>query len=350
MDSDQTKRLDKTLQTRADNEQFSGVVQLSQGNKIIFKKAVGYANRPWRVKNSVDTRFEIASLTKLFTAVAILQLIDQRQLGFDTAVIPFLGISDTTISHDVTVYHLLTHSSGIADDAEEEAGEDYADLWQNKPNYAVTELAHFLPQFIHKTPNFPPGTAVRYNNVAYILLGLMLEKATGSNYRDYVRRHIFSAAGMRRTDFFHMADVHDEVAESYTAVTTETGNRKWQRPIYMRPPIGSPDGGAYATAADMTAFMQALRDGRLLSAEMTQAIQSPQIAYRERETYRTRYGYGPLFVFDKADHLSFYLGQGEDNGVSSKAVYYPDAGVTAVLLANQDYCTWPLVWQIQRLL
>jgi CubicO group peptidase (beta-lactamase class C family) len=350
MNSKQIQQLDMSLQTLAKDEAFSGCVQLVHQTEIVFCKAYGYANRPWKVPNSVETRFEIASLTKLFTAVAVLQLIEQGLLGFETAVIPFLGLSDTAISPEVTVSQLLTHSSGIADDAEEEAGEDYADLWQDKPNYSVTELVDFLPSFIHKKPNFAPGEGVRYNNVAYILLGLMLEKATHMSYRNYVRQHVFAASGMHHSDFFHMADVHDVVAESYTAVTDETGVSRWQRPIYMRPPIGSPDGGAYTTVADMSLFMQAVHDGRLLSPELTQAFQTPQGNYLERDTYHTKYGFGPLFIFGKEDNLMFHLGQGEDNGVSSKAVYFPDQGVTAVLLANQDDCTWPIVWEIHDLL
>ncbi|MCP4360150.1 MAG: beta-lactamase family protein [Chloroflexi bacterium] len=343
-------KLGQILQEREANQKFSGVVRLTQGRRELFAGAYGYANRPWRVKNRVDTRFEIASLTKLFTAVTILQLIDQGKLTLQTAVIPFLQMTNTFISEEVTVAHLLTHTSGIADDAEEEAGEDYADIWKTQPNYGVTELVDFLPNFIHKQPNFPPGTGIRYNNVAYILLGLMVEKETGLRYRDYVQQYIFAPTGMTRSGFFHMADVHEEVAESYTAVTLANGRTAWQRPIYMRPPMGSPDGGAYTTVGDMDLFMTAVRDGRLLSPELTQALQTPHADYAERETYNTKYGYAALFLFDKADNLLFYLGEGEDNGVSSKAVYFPEQRVTAALLANQEFCTWPLVWEIHRLL
>ncbi|HRQ39119.1 MAG TPA: serine hydrolase domain-containing protein [Chloroflexota bacterium] len=344
------KKLQVYLQNKTERGEFSGVVLLTQNDQEIFAGAYGEANRVFHVPNHMNFRFEVASLTKLFTAVAILQLVDQGILGLDTAVIPYLGLSHTSISDDVTVYHLLTHSSGIADDADEEAGEDYADLWRERPNYAVTELVDFLPQFIHKPPNFPPGTAVRYNNVGYILLGLMIEKATGLAYRNYIQQNLFAPTGMNRSGFFHMADVVEDVAESYTAVMDTDGRTTWQRPIYMRPPIGSPDGGAYVTAKDMAIFITAIHDGRLLSPELTHALLTPKLPYAIRETYNTHYGYALLFVFDKQDKLLFYLGQGEDNGVSSKAVYFPSHQIQAILLANQDYCTWPLIWQIHKLL
>ena len=170
-------------------------------------------------------------------------------------------------------------------------------------------------------------------------------------FRDYVQDHLFDALGMTRSGFFHMADVHPEVAESYTAVTDENDNTiGWQRAIYMRPPIGSPDGGAYTTVHDVTKLMQALQSGTFLSSDLTQAFFTPQVEYMQRETYDLKYGFSNLFVVDKNGKLMFSLNQGEDNGVSSKAIYYPDADVTAVLLANQDFCTWPLVWEIHQLL
>ncbi len=104
-----------------------------------------------------DTRFDTASVTKLFTSLATLQLIDQDLFDLETRVIDFLNLKGTTISKEVNVFHLLTHTSGIGDDSEEEAGEVYEDLWKTKPNYSVTITADFLPQFIYKPANFPPG-------------------------------------------------------------------------------------------------------------------------------------------------------------------------------------------------
>ena len=178
----------------------------------------------------------------------------------------------------------------------------------------------------------------------------MIEKASDLAYRDYIRQHIFSPIGMTRSDFLHLADVHEEVAECYTASVDEAGQTTWQRAIYMRPAIGSAEGGAYATAQDIGLFMQAVRDGRLLSPKLTQAFFTPQVRYYERETYDLKYGFGMLYLFDKQDNLLFYLGQGEDNGSSSKGVFFPAYEVTAVLLANQDFCTWPLVWDIYHFL
>ena len=99
--------------------------------------------------------------------------------GWRRARSRYLGLEGTVISPDVTVRHLLTHTSGIGDDADEEAGESYEEVWRDRPNYSVREAVDFLPQFVHRAPNFAPGQGCRYNNCGYVLLGLMVERATG---------------------------------------------------------------------------------------------------------------------------------------------------------------------------
>jgi len=198
---------------RTDTDRFSGVVRITRGSEELFAAAYGLASRSWRIPVTLSTRFDTASLTKLFTAVSTLQLVDAGGFSLDTSVIPYLGLDDATISEDVTVFHLLTHSSGIGDDAEEENGEDYADLWVDKPNYSITETADFLPQFVHKPANFPPGEGCRYCNCSFILLGLMIERASSMTYRDYVRQHVFVPAGMKDSDFFNIENCARDLAE-----------------------------------------------------------------------------------------------------------------------------------------
>jgi len=150
-----THVLDEYFRHRAAQDLFSGAALITQGAARLFAGAYGYASRAWDVPNKLDTRFDTASVTKLFTAIATLQLIDRELLTFDTAVVEHLGLEGTPLSKDVTVFHLLTHTSGIGDDADEEAGERYEDVWKAKPNYSVVETRDFLPQFVNKPANFP---------------------------------------------------------------------------------------------------------------------------------------------------------------------------------------------------
>jgi CubicO group peptidase (beta-lactamase class C family) len=322
-------------------DRFSGVVLITQGRSSLYAGAFGYAHRGWKIKNSLDVRFDTASITKLFTAVAALQLVDTQQLSLDTGVIGCLGLAGTAISRDVTVRHLLTHTSGIGDDADEEAGESYEALWRTRPNYTVTETVDMLPQFIHKPPNFAPGAGCRYCNCGYVLLGLLIEKVSGLRYRDYVRQNIFARAGMADSDFLRMDRVHEKTAEGCDPLRDEAGRiTGWKKNIYSYPPIGSPDGGAFVTAGDLDRFLRAVQAQQLLSPELTAAFFTPQVPYRTRENGDEYFGYGPWFMLDKANQVVFCEKEGVNPGVSGMIRHYPQTDVNVVILSNMEDGAW----------
>src|SRR2546423_3670528 len=298
--------LERYFQQRAEQDAFSGVVLITRGSSQLFAGTYGYASRSWKVPNTLTTRFDTASVTKLFTSVATLQLIDRGLFAFDTPVIDFLGLQDTAIPHAVNVFHLLTHTSGIADDADEESGEDYADIWKTRANYAVIETADFLPQFVYKPPNFPPGEGCRYCNCSYVLLGLLIEKVSGLSYRDYVRQHIFASAEMLHSDFFRMDLIYDNVAEGCDPLLDEDGTIvSWKKNIYSYPPIGSPDGGAYATARDLDRFVRKVKAGILLSPQSMTAIFTPQALHHVQDDWKYMMGYGMEFAVDEDGNVIF---------------------------------------------
>ena len=201
-------------------QEFSGVVLLRRGNDTVFEGAYGLASPRWGVANAMDTRFDTASITKLFTSVAVLQLVGRGELDLDTSIHTYADLSGTTISSEVTLRHLLTHTSGIADDADEEAGEDYAELWVDTPSYSVMATRDLLPGFVHKEPLARPGEQCRYCNGGYVLAGLAVEYASGQNYRDFVVGEIFTKAGMVSSGFFDRRDAEPNVAEGSTPTST----------------------------------------------------------------------------------------------------------------------------------
>lgn len=345
-----TGELERYFREQEHNNSYSGVVRIVQGEQELFADAYGYASRSWRVPNTLAMRFNTASITKLFTAVAVLQLIDRGLLSFDTRAIPYLDLRDTAISEAVNVYHLLTHTSGIADDAEEEAGEDYADLWKARPNYSVSEAADFLQQFVHKPPNFAPGQGCRYCNCSYVLLGLMLEKAAGTPYRDYISEHVFAPAGMQRSGFFRLDRVYDDVAEGQDPIKDQHGAVVgWQKNIYSFPPIGTPDGGAYVTAGDLDTFLRAVQAGRLLSPASTQAFLTPQVHCRDRDGWTMKWGYGLWFWVDERDQIVCYQKEGTYAGASGLIRYFPASDISVVLLSNLEEGAWEPIRKIHDL-
>lgn len=347
-------RLDAELRVREAQDRFSGVVLITQGENTLFAGAYGFAHRGWRVRNTLDVRFDTASVTKLFTAVAVLQLIDQGLLAFDTSAVRYLGLEQTAIAPEATIFHLLTHTSGIADDADEEAGERYEDLWRDRPNYAVTATADFLPQFAYKPANFAPGAGCRYNNCAYVLLGLMVERASGMTYRDYVRRHVFAPAGMASSDFLRMDEVNAAVAEGYAPILDPDNAGRvvgWKKNIYSYPPVGSPDGGAYVTASDLDRFLRSMRAGALLSPTLTAAFFAPQVPCRRMgDGWTKAYGYGLWFYVEPSGQVRFGEKEGVNVGVSAVLRFYPETDINVVLLSNLEEGVWEPVWVIDEMM
>jgi CubicO group peptidase (beta-lactamase class C family) len=322
-------------------DRFSGVVGVKQGDQELLLDAFGCASRTWSIPTTVETRFDTASITKLFTAVATLQLVEKGAFALDTSVIGYLGLEETGISPAVTPYHLLTHTSGIADDADEEAGERYEDLFLERPNYSVTETADYLPQFVGKPPNFAPGQGCRYCNVGYVLLGLMIERATGATYRSYVSEHVFAPAGMNRSEFFRMDVVEPDVAEGVEAIEDEDEDIVgWRRNIYSYPPVGGPDSGAHVTVGDLLRFHEAVTEGRLLGPALTAELLSPKARHSARGAGSHLMGFGFEFETDADDDVRCYWKEGVNVGVSGMLRHYPRKDITFAVLAVGENAAW----------
>jgi CubicO group peptidase (beta-lactamase class C family) len=350
MTTNAIQKLDQYFSALEARDAFSGVVLVTQGDDELYAAPYGYASRAWNIRNTLDTRFDTASITKLFTSIATLQLIDQGDIGFDTRAVGFLGLEDTATSPEVTVFHLLTHSSGIGDDCEEEDGEVYEDLWRTKPNYSVTETVDFLPQFIHRPANFPPGEGCRYCNCSWILLGLMVEQVTGMSYRDYVREHVFARAGMAKSDFLRLDRVNRNVAEGADPIRDADGEIVgWKRNIYSFPPVGSPDSGAHVTARDLDRFLRAVQAGNLLSPELTEPFLTPQVHYRQRGDWTLMMGYGLTFYLDDDDEMICYQKEGINAGVSGIMRYFPARDINVVILSNLQDGVWKPIWTVHDL-
>lgn len=373
--------LDTHLHAAADADAFSGVVLLERDGEPLFERAYGVASRRWGVPVRTSTRFDVASVTKLFTAVAVLQQVGEGRLGLDDRVHDHVDLAGTTIPREVTIRHLLTHTSGIADDADEEAGESYEELWVDRPSYSVTRTADFLPGFVHKEPNFPPGEGCRYCNVGFVLAGLALESVTGTTYREYVREHVFARAGMDRSGFFRMDEAEPDVAEGWEPVREgpedEGPVTGWRQNIYSYPPVGSPDGGAHVTARDLARFWAAVRGGELLPPDLTRAFLTPQVKHDDGDTDETdekdapgaeraasvHYGFGLEFELLADGSVRSAYKEGINTGSSAMLRHYPDAGgsvpdglppagapgVTAVVVSNGEAGAWDPVRRIDAL-
>jgi len=322
-----------------DEQNFSGVVFVRQGSTTLFESATGLASRRWNVPNSLDTRFDTASITKLFTSVAVLQQVAAGNLDLELSIHHYVDLENTRIPIEVNLLHLLTHTSGIADDADEEAGESYETLFESTPNYSLLETTDYLPQFVDKEPNFAPGTDSRYCNVGYILAGLALEKVTDMPYRQYVAEEVFAKAGMTDSGFWDRRDDAPRIAEG-----GDVRDGRWVSNIYSYPPIGSPSDGAQVTASDLLKFFDAVRDGRLLNKEFTEEFLLPQVEHDDE----TMYGFGLEFDLNEDGSVRSYYKDGINAGASGIVRHYLDEKTDVVVLSNTEDGAWDVITEIDE--
>ncbi|WP_027633679.1 serine hydrolase domain-containing protein [Clostridium hydrogeniformans] len=334
----------------AKNKNFSGTVLIKQGEKELFSCTHGYAHIGWEIRNTLDTRFDTASITKLFTAVSILQLVDKNLIKLEDKALDILDIENGEISKDINLYHLLTHTSGIGDDADEESGESYEEIWREKPNYSVRECRDFIPQFVYKKPYFSPEKGCRYNNCAYILLGLVIEKISGKSYIEYVKENIFKKASMNNSDFLSMDGIHKNMAEGYVSI--ENSDKEilgFRKNIYSYPPVGCSDGGAHTTVGDLDIFIRNILNNKLLSERLTNEILKPKEFYIENSKRDFYMGYGFEFILRKRDHKVFCITKdGSNAGVACVTRYFPENDITFTILSNNDSCDiWDIAFKVQ---
>lgn len=321
---------------------YSGTCLIKKGDRTLFSYTCGMAHRGFGIPNRLDTKFNTASISKIFTAAAALLLIEDEKFGFDDPITQLVDLKGTEIPEDVSIEHLLTHTSGIADDEDEEAGIKYEDLFIDKPNYSIRNTVDFLPQFAYKKPLFKAGTKAEYNNCAFILLGLAIEKYSGIDYRSFVLERIIKPLGLENTAFCAHDMVNENTAEGYATMRDEDGNYiGCVKNIYMFPPIGTPDGGIYSSVEDLIKFIRCFKEGTLLSRKFSELMLTPHSANTWQDLWGDRPpviihpGYGFDFIIEDERIISMSK-DGMFPGARARILYYPETDITVGILANSD--------------
>lgn len=326
-----TDALDARLRSWAEERDASGAVLLTQAGETRFEACFGLADRAAGTPVTPRTRFALASVTKLFTAVAVIDLVAAGRLRFEDAVVDLLPPErrPSTLRPDVTIHHLLTHTSGIADYCEEEEDhpaylEDYGSLWVDRPSYSMLRPADFLPLFGDLPPYRAPGLTCQYSNAGFVVLGLVIEELTGRPYTEVVQEHVLDRAGMTASGFFRLDEPVPDVAVGYLPRTSP--DAPWRSNIYRVPVIGGADGGAFATARDLDTFLRVLGDGTLLGS-----LQDVAMSRHAELGDGFGFGYGVLLYGDgRIGH------GGGDPGVDVIINRLPEEDVNVVVLCNVE--------------
>lgn len=259
-------RLDRYLAGLTGDDRFSGSVLVAGDDQPLFRKSYGLANREAEIPNRPDTMFDLGSITKIFTKTAIGQLLRDGKLALDDTVLQHIpDYPNRAAGGKITVAHLLDHTSGLGD----VFNDRYLEM---RPT--LLSPRDFFPLFAEADPSFEPGEGEQYSNAGYILLGALVEAASGKPYIDYIEANIFAPAGMERSGFVLRDGSDAGVAVGYSRIDPESGTEDGElRPTTDWLPVrGCPAGSSASSSGDLLKFSRALRDGRLLGPDWTDWI------------------------------------------------------------------------------
>ncbi|MBN1271853.1 MAG: beta-lactamase family protein [Candidatus Aminicenantes bacterium] len=257
------EELHELISAKAEDKKFSGVVLVAKDGQPLFHQAYGYASKRFEVRNQKDTKFNLGSINKSFTTVAMIQLLEQKKISLDDPIGKYLENFPPEIADKVTIRHLLNMRSG------------WGDFWGNEAyleRFSRLRSVSDYMEFIKDMPlDFEPGTNFQHSNTGFDVAGAIIENVTGEDYYEYVRKHIFEPAGMTHSDSYHKDGPVENMAVGYTNMNrndSEGKGYRWEN-TYMMPPRGTPAGGGYSTSEDLLKYDQALRNNILLSKPYT---------------------------------------------------------------------------------
>jgi D-alanyl-D-alanine carboxypeptidase len=320
-----------------DAGEFSGVVLVRMGGKTVLHEAYGLASIEYKAPNKVDTRFNLASVGKMFTAVAIGQLVEQGKLKWtDTLAKVLPDYPNKAQAGRITIHQLLTHTSGMGL------------YWENlfKGNWtAVRTAQELVPFFVNDTLVFAPGSGWFYSNTGFAVLALVIEKASGEDYFAYLQKHIFDPLGMKNTDY---ASLDEDIPNKATGYFREGPNAPLKNNLFTHTVKGGGAGGGWASSSDLAAFAEAYMAGKLFSkatlAEMTKAHATlPPPPGGGGGGGASSYGYG-TFV-NTRNGKTVWGHTGGFPGIMTILNMYPQTGDVIVVQSNNPGPAARKVWQ-----
>jgi D-alanyl-D-alanine carboxypeptidase len=319
-EADALKALSARADTLAREDQLSGAVLVAKDDRVLFSHAYGLADRHRRIPNTIRTRFRIGSMNKMFTAVAILQLVEAGKLKLTAPLGTYLpAYPNREVATKVTIRQLLTHTGGTGDIFGPEFDAHRNDL---------RTLADYVKLYGRRGPEFEPGSSWAYSNYGFILLGVVIEKVTGHSYYDYVQRHIYAPAGMTRTG--SLPEDH-AVPDRSISYTKPPGATAWAANTDTLPYRGTSAGGGYSTVGDLARFAHALLSHKLLNPDTTKLL----ITGKVKAGPGARYAYG--FEDARDANGNGWVGHGGGApGINGDLKIYPKPGFVVAVLANLD--------------
>ena len=296
---------------------FSGAALLAKNGKAIFAQAYGLADREKKIPNTLKTRFRIGSMNKMFTAVAILQLVQSGKLDLKAPLGKYLtDYPNKDVASKVTIEQLLSHQGGTGDIF----GPEF-----DKRRLELKSLQDYVSLYGSRAPQFEPGSRWQYSNYGFLLLGVLIEKVSGQSYYDYVRDHIFKPVGMTAT----ASEPEDQVVSDRSVGYTKFLGDGSKPNTDTLPYRGTSAGGGYSTVEDLLRFATALQTHKLLDAQHTELLTTGKV-----DAGRGKYAFG--FQDDVADGMRCFGHGGGAPGMNGGLQICPGLGYVIAVLANMD--------------
>lgn len=321
IDQSKADKINELISTYADYEKFNGTVLVADAGEIIYQKGFGLANMEWDIPNQTDTKFRIASITKQFTAMLIVQLAAANKLDLHAPISTYLPAYPKKNGDQITIHHLLTHTSGTP---EFDVFINYRDIERDR--YHPEEL---MALFADQALEFTPGARFQYSNPGYVILGIIIEKITGKSYEQALQEKIFMPLEMNNTGYDHHITVLKNRASGY-ARTYLRGNYINTNYVDMSIPYAA--GSMYSTVEDLYLWDQALYTEKLLPKKYLDLLFEAYIPARRRH-----YGYGwfidEMPIGKTEDRVPTISHGGGINGFNTLITRMP-ANKSLVLLLN----------------
>lgn len=298
---------------------FSGSALLARDDKVLFETSCGEASKRYRVANNIDTRFNLGSMNKMFTAVTIARLVEQGKLAYADTVDKYIDESwlPKEVTRTITVHHLLTHTSGL--------GNFFNDRYNKTSRALLRTVDDFKPLVQGDAPAFAPGQRFKYSNTGMLLLGVVIEKVSGQNYFDAVRTHVYGPAAMADSDSYAMDEPVPNLAMGY--FPDHSSPLRWRENTFEHVIRGGPAGGGFSTVRDLHRFVQALRTGKLLKPESVRTLW----------TDHSGKGYGYGFMLGSGPAGNSIGHEGGFLGINAALRTYPDTGYTVAVMSNHSH-------------
>jgi CubicO group peptidase (beta-lactamase class C family) len=304
-------KVDAAIRPRVEHDRFSGAVLIARDGKVLLRQGYGLANREHNVPNTPETRFRLGSITKQFTAMAVLILQEQGKLDVREKVKKYLADAPGAWD-EVTVHHLLTHTSGIP------SFTDFPDYLKTMTQHTTAE--ELVARFRDKPLEFPPGTRFKYSNSGYVLLGRLIEKVSDESYEGFLRRQIFTPLKMKDTGFDNPIAVIPHRAAGYARRGPFVVNA-----LYIDMSIPHAAGALYSTVDDLYLWDQALDGETLIPRKSLDGMFTP-----EKDGYGYGWAIGRSFGRRMVGH------GGGINGFATDIRRFPDDKVCVIVLSNLE--------------